>query len=155
MHSWNNSSCLFPTTLSFQWTAGHGHGPVCLPARVRNPAMVSQGREGGDGMRLPLLGNPAGLHLLLRAPGKGGKWRSCFLHTQHLCTHAPLSVILLITPLGSSLIPWQRSWWWHGFCWQPAVPCLGSGTLLLFPSFPACPGCRRILWKKAEYQVSE
>lgn len=87
MHSWNNSGHLFLISLCFQGTARFRHGSVCPPTRVTNPAVGWEGGEGGSRVKLPLLGNPAGLymlHCLLK------RWEiehiTCFLHTWCLST---------------------------------------------------------------------
>lgn len=70
---------------------------VYPPAVVRNSAGLS-GREGGGRMRLSLLGNPAGLHLLLRA-------------SQCLCTNTHTSVSCVSdNSVGLLCGLWQRSW---------------------------------------------
>lgn len=57
-------------------------------AWVRNPAGGLRGREGDSRMRPPLLGNPAGLHLLLWTSWE--RWEveelTCFPHTRCPCT---------------------------------------------------------------------
>lgn len=98
-------------------------------------------------------GQPSWVTSALKGPWKRWEMEKLFFAhpaSLHSCTSVSHAAD---NSTGSSLVPWQRSWWWHGVCWQPAVPCLGSSTLLLLPRFPVCPGLRRILRKKNEYQV--
>lgn len=102
---------------------------VYPPALVRNPAGLS-GREGGGRMRLSLLDNPAGLHLLLRA-----SWKSWELEKELTpSVSAPTSVSCVSDNSAGLLCGlWQRSGHWCGIFWQPAVSYLESSILLWFP----------------------
>lgn len=152
MHSWNNSSCLVLTTLfskdcwPWAWT--------CLSTSSgEKPSygVPGEGRRRWD--EAAPFGQSSWVTSALKGPWKRQEMEKLFFAhpaSLHSCTSVSHAADNSTGLLSNSV---AESWWWHGFCWQPAVPCLGSGTLLLFPSFPAYPGCRRILWKKAEYQV--